>query len=82
MSKAIKEHLKQISAQELKKFRSETYTVYASSSRLVTKMGVVKLGVNGEGKYVVIQRAGDTDMVHDFKNPLYAIKFYQKLVSS
>lgn len=80
MCKEIDMHLKSVSAQELKKFKKEAFVLFSSTSRIIPSNGIVQLGIDGNGMYCV-----KTSLYNEstsFKNPLDAVKEYQKLARS
>jgi hypothetical protein len=73
MSKAIKQHLERITADNLINFQQEAFASYASCS---TEKGNFNLGVNGWAKFVVKTKTE----TFEFDSPDKAIDKYAELV--
>lgn len=74
MSKAIKDHLINVTAINLEEFRSEAFISFAS---LTGRKGRFEIGVNSFGRYIV-KNNGDT-LIYDCPNK--AIEIYHALLS-
>lgn len=74
MSKAIKDHLKNVTVENLEEFRNDAFISFASST---SRNGRFEIGVDSFSRYVVKHNG----IAFIYNDPQSAVQMYHELVS-